>query len=312
MSTTPVTELPGVPAPPSSALRRHLSAGVRRALGASPDELAAYAVPPGDPGLFGPDSIAWRVHADLPAMLIGGLSALLFQTLHPLAMAGVAAHSSFKEDPYGRLQRTARFVAGTTFGGRAHAEQLIAEVRAVHERVRGVAPDGRPYSASDPRLLTFVHTTEVWSFLRSYQRYAPRPLLAAEKDRYLDEVAEIGRRLGARNVPRSVAEVRDYFTEISPELACTAQATETVHFLLHPAAADLLEAVGHEVLLNAAVALLPAARRRQLGFSELRSVTAPGAVLAAKVLARSLRWSVGPSVIAGIARSRVATASASS
>ncbi len=291
---------------PASPLRRQLASGVRRALGASASELAEYGAPAGDVGLFGPDSVVWRVHADLPAMLIGGLSALMYQTLHPLAMAGVAAHSSFREDPYGRLQRTARFVAGTTFGATPFAERLLAQVREVHERVRGVAPDGRRYSASDPALLTFVHTTEVWSFLSSYQRYAPRPLARVERDRYLAEVALIGEGLGASGVPHDVAATRRYFAEREAELALTPAAAETVRFLRRPVAQSPLELIGHEVLLAAAIDLLPGDVRRRLGFSTARTLSGPGVFLAAEALSRSMRWAVGPSAVAAIARARIA------
>jgi uncharacterized protein (DUF2236 family) len=221
-------------------------------------------------------------------------------------MAGVAAHSRFREDPYGRLQRTARFIAGTTFGATPFADRLVGEVRAVHERVRGTAPDGRAYSASDPALLTFVHTTEVWAFLRSYQRHSPRPLVRAEKDRYLKEVAVIGERLGAEQVPRDVVAVRAYFRAVEPELVFTEQAAEAIRFLLHPRTATAGEAVGYRVLLSAAVALLPAEARRRLHFSPLRGVLAPASTVAANAVAHSLRWSVGPSAVAAIARARAA------
>ena len=109
-------------------------------------------------------------------MFVGGIRALLVQSLHPLAMAGVAAHSGYKGDPWGRLQRTSTFLATTTFGTVEHAEELIERVRAIHERVRGTAPDGRPYAASDPHLLRWVHITEVDSFLAAYQRFGAEPL----------------------------------------------------------------------------------------------------------------------------------------
>ncbi|MBK5286954.1 MAG: DUF2236 domain-containing protein, partial [Acidimicrobiia bacterium] len=125
-----------------------------------------------DPGLFGPDSVTWRIHADR-SMLIGGLRALLLQVLHPLAMAGVAQHSTYRRDPLGRLARTGRFVAATTYGTTAEAERAITMVTDVHQRVRGVAADGRPYSASDPALLAWVHNVEVDSFLSAYRRYGP-------------------------------------------------------------------------------------------------------------------------------------------
>jgi uncharacterized protein (DUF2236 family) len=124
-------------------LRDRIGEGIRRSLGATRDDLGEYASGPGDPGLFGPDSPVWAVHGDLPSMLIGGFAALMTQTLHPLAMAGVAAHSNYRDDPTGRLRRTARFIAGTTFGSKPFAHELVREVTQVHDRVRGTAPDGR-------------------------------------------------------------------------------------------------------------------------------------------------------------------------
>ena len=157
------------------------------------------------------------VHGDLAAMLIGGMSALLLQTLHPLAMAGVADHSSYQEDPFGRLRRTAHFVGTTTFGTDGQAEAAIAQVRRVHRRVKGIAPDGRPYSADDPDLVTFIHVAEVWSFLESSRRFGPRSSPRT--------VQPVLRRTGPRrHRPRGrvgaalTADVDDYFRRMRPEL----------------------------------------------------------------------------------------------
>ena len=139
---------------------------------------------------FTPEDPVWRVHADA-AMFPGGIRALLLQSLHPLAMAGVAGHSGFKGDPWGRLQRTSEFLATTTFGTIEHAEQQIARVRSIHERVRGKAADGRPYTASDPHLLRWVHITEVDSFLTAFQRYAAEPLTDAEAALYVEQAAVV-------------------------------------------------------------------------------------------------------------------------
>src|SRR5438874_2425453 len=117
-------------------------------------------LPRGDPGLFGPESMVWRVHADFTSMMIGGVASLLMQMLHPSALAGVWDHSNFRQDMRGRLRRTAQFIAGTSYGARGEAERLIARVRAIHDRVTGVLPDGTPYSANDPALLTWVHVAE--------------------------------------------------------------------------------------------------------------------------------------------------------
>ena len=291
---------------PVAQLRDLLGAAIRHALGSAKGELGVYASPDGDAGLFGPDSIAWVVHADLPVMLVGGFSALMLQTLHPLAMAGVADHSRFREDPLGRLHRTARFVAGTTFGPMPFVERLIAEVRAVHDRVHGTAPDGRPYSAHDPDLLRFVHVTEVSSFLRSYQRYSTRPLLRGEKDRYLAEIAEVARRLGATDVPQSTTEVRDYLRDIRPSLCATPAALEAVRFLRRPLGGPLIERGAQRLVTEAAIDLLPGFARRMLGFHEVPVLTPALARPATTSFALALRWATSPSPVVEISRARVA------
>ena len=185
-----------------------------------------------DEAFLPPGGIARRVHADLPAMLIGGVSALLLQTLHPLAMAGVAEHSSYQEDPLGRLRRTASFVGTTTFGTVTEAEAAIAQVHRVHRRVKGIAPDGRPYSADDPELVTFIHVAEIASFLASSQRYGSRPLTPEECDRYYEEVAPVALALGATWAPRSAAEVESYLLRLRPELYAGPQARAARDWLL--------------------------------------------------------------------------------
>jgi len=180
--------------PPLEQMRRIVGDDVRGLLAAQPLPPEWFRRTEHDPGLFGPDAVVWRVHADRCG-LIGGLRALMLQTLHPLAMAGVAQHSDYRHDPWGRLQRTASFIAVTTYGCTSAAERLIGRVRAIHDRVEGVAADGRPYRANDPHLLAWVHATEVDSFLRAYQRYGASTLTDAEADRYVAEMGEIATRL---------------------------------------------------------------------------------------------------------------------
>ena len=164
----------------------------------------------------------WRVHADA-SMFPGGVAALLLQSLHPLAMAGVAGHSGYKGDPWGRLQRTSHFLATTTFGTVEDAEAAIARVRAIHERVRGHDPKGRPYRASDPHLLRWVHVAEAHSFLTAHQRYAVEPLTAAEADTYVAQSALVAGRLGATDLPTTVAELAAALAAYRPELEATAR-----------------------------------------------------------------------------------------
>src|ERR1700749_300395 len=143
------------------------------------------------------------------SMFIGGIRALLLQSLHPLAMAAVAEHSDYRGDPWGRLQRTSYFLAVTTFGRAEDARAAIARVRAVHEHVTGTAPDGRPYAASDPHLLTWVHIAEADSFLRAHSRFGTRPLDQAGRDGYVADMARIGAELGVPDPPRTEAELAD-------------------------------------------------------------------------------------------------------
>lgn len=221
--------------------------------------------PKGDPGLFGPQSVCWRVHGDFTSMLIGGISALLLQLLHPLALAGVWDHSNFRKDLIGRLRRTGQFVAGTTFGSTRDTEWLIEKVRKVHLHVVGIAPDGRPYAASDPDLLTWVHVAEVSSFLAAHLRYHDPHMTPADQDRYYDEVALTAERLGARGVPRDRAEIAAYLEAARPELRCDAHSLEVVQVLLDaPAPSRLAVPVG-KLMLNAGIDLVPAWGQQLLG-----------------------------------------------
>jgi uncharacterized protein (DUF2236 family) len=243
-----------------------------------------------DPGLFGPDSVTWRIHADA-SMLIGGLRALLLQTLHPLAMAGVADHSDYRHDPLGRLQRTAGYIGVTTYGTTAEAKAAVRRVRLIHDGVTGVAPDGRPYRANDPHLLGWVHATEVDSFLVTYQRYGSESLDDAAADRYVAEMAVIGRLIGVRTPPTSVAELRATLDAYRPELAVTRAARDAVRFLLVPPF-SLVARPAYGIVAAAAVSLLPGWARRMLWLP-----VAPGAEPlvvrpAATVLVRVFGWAL--------------------
>lgn len=177
-------------------LREPIRRRVRLLAGGDGRPPLAYLEPAGDAGLFGPSSQTWRVHADFASMMVGGIGALVLQALHPLALAGVWDHSSFREDLRGRLARTARFIAETTYGGTAMAEQALARVRAIHAGVRGRHPDGRIYRADDPRLLYWVHLAETTSFLHAYRVFVEPRITSVQADRYFAEMARIARALG--------------------------------------------------------------------------------------------------------------------
>jgi uncharacterized protein (DUF2236 family) len=213
--------------------------------------------PKGDPGLFGPRSISWQVHGDFPSMLIGGISALLLQVLHPLALAGVWDHSSFRQDIIGRLRRTSQFISGTTFGSTRDAEWLIDKVRTIHLQVVGTAADGRPYAASDPDLLTWVHVAEVSSFMTAHLRYRNPHLSLADQDAYYAEIALVAERLGARNVPRSRQAVAHYLQAMRPQLACDERSREVVRVLLEAPAPSRLAKPVANLMMQAGINLLP-------------------------------------------------------
>lgn len=188
-----------------------------------------------DPGLYGPDSVTWRVHAD-PSMALAGLRALLLQAVHPLAMSGVAQHSDFREDPWGRLFRTAEYVGVTTYGTTEQARRAGAKVRGIHRKLAGIEPEtGTAYRVDDPELLRWVHCVEVESFLSTAVRCGAR-ISRADQDRYYAEqqvgAALVG--LDSASVPGSVGEMADYFTGVRPQLRVTRAARDAALFVLWP------------------------------------------------------------------------------
>ncbi|UDL06230.1 oxygenase MpaB family protein [Marinobacter sp. CA1] len=228
-----------------------------------------YESPKGDPGLFGPGSLCWQVHGDFPAMLCGGISALILQMLHPLALAGVWDHSTFREDMIGRLRRTSQFIAGTTFASRADAEALIARVRRIHAGVVGTAPDGRAYAASDPELLAWVHVAETRSFLAGYLQYV-QPLSEAQQDQYFDEVARIAEALGATDVPRSRQAVEAYLERMRPQLVFDDRTAEVLTLLFQAPAPSLATGLAGKVVTRAGLDLLPDWARTMTGLAVSR------------------------------------------
>lgn len=288
------------------AIRGRIRDRVLETVHAGDLRLEKFREPAGDPGLFGPDSVAWQVTAHPVGMLTGGFAALMLQSLHPLAMAGVAGFSDYRTDPLGRLSRTARFVTATVFGPTALADEAIARVRRVHATVRGTAPDGRAYRADDPDLLTWVHTAEVSCFLAGYQAFGGRRqrLGAAECDRYYAETAVLAERLGAREVPRTAAEAAGYFERVRPLLQATPEALEAVGFL-RGFGRDRLERAATGVLMNGGIGLLPGWARAQLGIRRPAIARVALDRPAAHALDGLFTWACGPSEISLAARERV-------
>jgi len=239
--------------------------------------------------MFAEDRPIRLVHGD-SSMFIGGIRALLLQSLHPLAMAAVAGHSGYRGDPWGRLQRTSYFLAVTTFGRVGDAQEAIGKVRAIHERVTGTAPDGRPYAASDPRLLTWVHIAEADSFLHAHSLFGARPLDQAGRDGYVADLARIGAALGVPEPPRTEAELAARIEEYRPELAATAQAREAARFLLLNPPLPIIARPPYGVLAAAAVSLLPGWARRPLWLPRLPIAEAAVVRPAGHALIHAIRW----------------------
>jgi uncharacterized protein (DUF2236 family) len=215
----------------------------------------------GDAGIFGEHSVAWRIHAD-PVMLVGGLRALLVQALEPRAMAAIDQHSAFREDPWGRLERTTQFVLATTYGDTAAAEAAAARVRAVHSRIHGVDPvTGQAYSADDPDLLLWIHAVEVESFLLAYRTYAGR-ISTADGDRYVAEMARVAELVGlpVDRAPRDEGELRDYLRSVRG-IQATGPAFEGLRVVLFPPM-DLRYRPLWAIPTTAAIAILPPYARR--------------------------------------------------
>ncbi|MDA3033179.1 MAG: oxygenase MpaB family protein [Actinomycetota bacterium] len=244
-----------------------------------------------EPGWFDNDAPIRRVHSDA-SMFIGGMRALLFQSLHPLAMAGVAAHSDFRNDPWGRLQRTADFLAATTFGPASEAQKAVDIVHRVHKRVVGTAPDGRPYSANDPHLLHWVHIAELDSFLTAHDRYGVDPLVGTERDQYIAESGVIARALGVEAPPETETELRDHLRTFRPELRGSSAARDAARYLLIRPPLPAAGRAPYGLISAAAISLMPAWTRWPLRLPWLPLTEATVGRVGGDVVTRALRWAV--------------------
>ena len=240
-------------------------------------------------GLFGPRAVAWRVHGDVTTMMVGGVTGLLLQMLHPAVLAGVWDHSKFRTDMQGRLRRTARFIALTTYGGRTEAESAISRVRMIHQHVRGTLPDGTPYAANDPSLLAWVHVTETTSFLNAWIRYAEPGMSSADQDRYFAEMAQVGEGLGADPVPQTKLAARRLIEAMRLQMRYDARTREVARLVLTRATPNKMIEPLQSLTTQAAVDLLPSWARQmhRLSNPPLRRPLVRAGTLG---IAQSVRW----------------------
>jgi uncharacterized protein (DUF2236 family) len=245
------------------------------------------------PRWFDPASPIGRVHGDA-SMFVGGIRAILLQTLHPAAMTAVAEHSGYRGDMWGRLARTSRFIAVTTFGHEDDAQRAVDTVRRIHRRITGTMPDGTPYAASDPHLLMWVHVAEVDSFLLAHQTYGKHPLDQAERDEYVAQTGEVARRLGVVDPPQTEAELRAVLESFRPELRVTDHARDAVGYLLWrpPLPVPLRPAYG--VLMAAGIGLMPRWTRRPLRLPSTPVTDRTVVRALGKASTSTIRWAMAP------------------
>ena len=274
------------PTPLSERLRLKL---VERVRGVFNDvESGQQPVPTSDEALFPKDSPIRMVHADIVAMMVGGVRGLLLQMLHPHALQGVLDHSNFRTDMHGRLRRTARFIAVTTFGHREDAMAAVDRVNRIHAKVGGTLPDGTAYSATDPRTLAWVHVAEATSFLAAYLRHVRPDMPGSEQDEYYRQFAVIAQALGADPVPIDRREAEAIFRDLRTDLTVSPAAREIAQLVLTQKPAGSPPAV--QALLGAeAVALLPPFARSMLAL-ERPGLAAIPARAATWGMGKTLRW----------------------
>jgi uncharacterized protein (DUF2236 family) len=245
-------------------------------------------VPASDEALFPRGSVIRRVHGDVTSMMVGGIAALLTQMLHPQALAGVWDHSDVHEDMLGRLRRTARFIAVTTYGHRDKAEAAIAKVKAIHEQVTGTLPDGTTYRATDPRLLAWVHVAGAVNFLDGWRRYAEPRMSRTDQDTYFAESGDIARLLNADPVPQTRREAERLIDEFSAELIANDRTRAFRDLVLRAPAKSVTEAPVRLLLMNAAVDLMPRFAREMHGLA--RPILPPIVRGATYGIAQTIRW----------------------
>jgi len=271
----------------SARLRDRVAAGTGSLFSHGDYPLAGTLAYRGDPGLFGPGSMTWPVVGDV-AVFVGGIRALLVQAAHPEVAAGVAEHSRYRQDPLGRLTRTAAYVTATSFGAMPEVEHAVALVRRRHRPVTGRSGRGRPYDASDPALSAWVHNSLTDSFLAAYRAYGARPCPADDADRYVREQARVGALLGADPLPVTAGSLTAWIAG-HPDLAPSPGAREAIGFLRRPPLPAPIRAA-YGWLFRAAVATLPGRIRDIIGVPGR-----PGDEPAGRLAAAALRWSLGSS-----------------
>lgn len=262
-----------------------------------PDPLERTLTHAGDPGLFGPASVTWRVLGDV-ASFVGGIRAMLLQAAHPEVAAGVSEHSRYRQDPLGRLSRTSAYVTATAYGATPEVHAAVRMVNGRHRGVVGSSHRGRPYDAAAPQLAAWVHNTLADSFLVAYQHYGPRRLSGHDADRYVAEQVAVGQLLRADPLPDTAAALGEWIAG-HPGVARSPGQHEAVAFLRRPPLPPPIR-IAYGFLYRAAVATVPPSIRDVIGVRRT-----PGDMLLGRVVTHGLRWTLGPSPAWQLALTRV-------
>lgn len=238
--------------------------------------------------LFAPDSVAWKVNGDVVTMMIGGVSGLLLQMLHPAVLAGVWDHSDFRADMHGRLRRTAKFIATTTYDHAEAGRAAIDRVNRIHSKLGGELPDGTPYRVSDPELLAWVHVTETISFLDAWIRYAEPAMTLTDQDAYFAETAIVGEALHADPVPRTRGEAEALIRAFRPRLRADARTHEVAAMVMRQTIGSPAVDLAAGVIMQAGMDLLPDWARAM--HDQPGGLPRPLARGLARTVARTLQW----------------------
>jgi uncharacterized protein (DUF2236 family) len=225
-----------------------------------------FSRPLGEAALLPPDSVSWRIFKNPIALLIGGVAAVILELAEPAVRTGVWEHSSFRKDPLGRLQRTGLAAMVTVYGARSIAEPMIARVVRMHAKVAGETPASVPYSASDARLLTWVHATAGFGFAEAYSRYVD-PLSQLEFDAVYREGVPASRLYGALDAPTSTAELQALFDSMRGWLEPSATIFQFLQIMRETPAFPPPLLWMQRILVRAAVELIPDWMRECLGLT---------------------------------------------
>lgn len=221
-----------------------------------------------DDGLYGPDSVTWRVMAS-PAVAVGASAAAMIQMLYPPVMYVIDQASGFRTHPESRAKRTGDYTVTITYGDVASAEQAGEVLRNLHATRRATDPTtGQEYQADDPDLLIWVHHSLTWTLLRAVDTYGPS-LSPADADRFVSEQRDVAARLVGCDLERVVGDVDGlsaYMESMTPRLALTTPALWFRDMMVPPSWTPTPTNAVTSLLADAAVLLMGREHQLLYGF----------------------------------------------